>query len=66
MVNKSNWLLNGSQGDSGGPLTVRDADGTFRLVGLSSWGFGCASGYPGVYSRVGYYVNWIEAIINSN
>jgi secreted trypsin-like serine protease len=36
------------QGDSGGPLVV---DG--RLVGLVSWGAGCAeAGHPGVYTRL--------------
>ena len=43
------FLSSCSQGDSGGPLTVKDADGTFRLVGLLSWGIDCADCYPGVF-----------------
>lgn len=43
-------------GDSGGPLV--DDSGT--LIGLVSWGRGCAqAGYAGVYTRVGNYVQWI-------
>jgi trypsin len=46
------------QGDSGGPLTT--ASGV--LVGITSWGNGCArANYPGIYTRVGNYVTWIQS-----
>ena len=45
------------QGDSGGPLTQAGL-----LVGVVSWGEGCADeGYPGVYTEVSYFLDWIEA-----
>jgi len=47
------------QGDSGGPLAVQNADGSYAVTGIVSWGIGCASGYPGVYSRVSYFEAWV-------
>ena len=40
-------------GDSGGPLEAPLGDGAYRLVGITSWGRGCAEpGYAGVYTRI--------------
>ena len=46
-------------GDSGGPL-LYVYNGTTYLVGIVSWGTGCALyGYPNVYTDVNYYREWI-------
>ena len=52
-------------GDSGGPLTR--AQGPERvLVGLVSWGKGCAlPGTPGLYTNVSDYLDWIRAAKNA-
>lgn len=48
------------QGDSGGPLVTRYKDTNF-LLGIVSWGKGCAveKSY-GVYTRVANYLQWID------
>jgi secreted trypsin-like serine protease len=51
------------QGDSGGPMFGRDAAGTLKVVGATSFGEGCARpNKPGVYARVGDTVlrEWIR------
>ena len=49
------------EGDSGGPLAVLGQDGSYRQIGVVSWGRGCAKpGYPGVYTRVSSLLGWID------
>nr|XP_027223351.1 urokinase-type plasminogen activator-like [Penaeus vannamei] len=47
------------QGDSGGPM-VCVVDGRHTVVGITSWGHGCArANKPGVYTKLTKYLSWV-------
>jgi trypsin len=49
------------QGDSGGPLVGAAADGTRKLIGIVSWGQGCAEpDFYGVYGRVSAFYDVLQ------
>ena len=48
-------------GDGGSPLVCQAQSGRWTVVGLVSWGIGCASDLPGVYVDIAHYRDWINA-----
>jgi len=48
-------------GDSGGPLLSDHLESGWTVVGITSFGVDCARpDFPGVYTRVDKYLNWIQ------
>ena len=59
-------FLYSTQGDDGGPLVV-DIGDQWYLVGVVSWGEGCAEERkPHVYSRITMLEDWIAPIFEGN
>ncbi len=54
-------------GDSGGPLFAAAEGGKFVQVGVVSWGPQCGNPlYPGVYTRVSSFSDWINKTLAAN
>ena len=51
------------QGDSGGPMNFRNTDGSWTAIGIVSFGSGdgCTIRYADVFTRVSFYLNWIDS-----
>ncbi|XP_039765280.1 trypsin 5G1-like isoform X2 [Pararge aegeria] len=53
------------KGDSGGPLVEKEGN-VYKLVGIVSFGFSCATQLPGVYTNVAALRTFIDEVIQKN
>jgi secreted trypsin-like serine protease len=62
MIAFSSRPIDACRGDSGGPIMAFISN-RWQLVGITSVGYGCAvPGHSGVYTRVAYYIPFIETV----
>lgn len=60
----ANGKKDSCQGDSGGPL-VLPFEGRYYVLGVVSSGKDCATpGFPGIYTRVTSYLDWLKGILS--
>lgn len=61
--------IDSCKGDSGGPLMMPiQQNKTTRVyqLGIVSWANGCGrENSPGIYTRIGHYVDWIKHRVNN-
>jgi len=56
----------GCQGDSGGPFVHDRGEDVWELIGVVSWGLGCARpGVYGIYTEVDHYLSWIATTLTT-
>ncbi|XP_062316171.1 chymotrypsin-C-like [Osmerus eperlanus] len=62
-------IVSGCNGDSGGPLSCRNAEGSWEVHGIVSFGLGLSCNYPKkptVFTQVSSYRDWIDNTMVSN
>ncbi|XP_041986648.1 phenoloxidase-activating enzyme 1-like [Aricia agestis] len=61
-----NFAEDACRGDSGGPLMRRTPSGQWEAVAVVSFGYGCGrDGWPGIYTAVQGYIDWIQNTLRS-
>jgi len=66
ILNEQGIFTGSCNGDSGGPLMAQNEDDRRTLIGIVSGGISCGRGFPGWYTKVSFYKNWITCIIEMN
>lgn len=60
MICAGSMGIDSCDSDAGGPMTCKYREYTF-LCGIVSWGYGCGRyHFPGVYTDVSFFVDWIK------